>query len=103
MLLRLPTLPFTLSEVVLRVRPEAASAFTLTILIRACATARKRKDPYSGDVRDGRSTHLQGGHHGNARQAANAGARRYTSMVDREVARQRRRLCTMGRQLYYYN
>ncbi len=32
MLLQLQTLPFTLSEVELRVRPEAASAFTLRFL-----------------------------------------------------------------------
>jgi hypothetical protein len=84
-------------------RSRVGHLLCCSLPIRACATPKKRKDPHTADVWDSRSTHLQGGHQGNARQAANAGARRYTSMVDREVARQRRRLCTMGRQLYYYN
>ena len=45
---------------------EAATLFSLNILIRTTATARNRKYPYSGDVWGGRSTHLPSWHHGDA-------------------------------------
>ena len=72
----------------LLVRPVVATLFTLRFLIRARSTAQKRKDPHSGDVWDSRSTHLQGGHHGNAPETANAGARRYTAIVQAIVTRE---------------
>ena len=52
----------------LRGASRSATYLCCSLLIRACPRAGKRKHPYSGDVWDCRSTHLQGGRHGNARQ-----------------------------------